>query len=216
MNTNTQAVNFTGAIPGTVYDWTNTAPSIGLPALGSGNIAAFSALNAGATPVVATITVTPTINGCVGTPESFTITVNPLPVYNLAFTDPTTCSGVDGTITISGLNASTNYEVTYTGVGVVGPNTLASDGAGNIVINGLAAGNYTNFIVTLTGCSATDNSVLTLVDPIPPVVNAGVDQTVCEGTATTLTASNPDGASISWSNGVVDGVAFNQPAGTIN
>ena len=216
VNTNTQAVNFTGAIPGTVYDWTNTAPSIGLPALGSGNIAAFSALNAGATPVVATITVTPTINGCVGTPESFTITVNPLPVYNLAFTDPTTCSGVDGTITISGLNASTNYEVTYTGVGVVGPNTLASDGAGNIVINGLAAGNYTNFIVTLTGCSATDNSVLTLVDPIPPVVNAGVDQTVCEGTATTLTASNPDGASISWSNGVVDGVAFNQPAGTIN
>jgi hypothetical protein len=80
----TTSVNFTGDIPGTVYNWINNTPSIGLVSTGSGNIASFNAVNTGISPVVATITVTPsyTIAGITytGTPQSFTITVNPLPV----------------------------------------------------------------------------------------------------------------------------------------
>lgn len=64
----------------TVYNWTNDTPSIGLATNGTGNINAFTAVNTGSTPVVATITVTPTTNGCVGTPIQFDITVNPTPV----------------------------------------------------------------------------------------------------------------------------------------
>jgi hypothetical protein len=41
-----------------------------------------------------------------------------------------------------------------------------------------------------------------------PTIGAGVDQTICEGETATLTANNPDGALISWDNGVTDGVAF--------
>lgn len=78
------AVNFTGAVPGTVYNWTNNTPAIGLASTGSGNIAAFNAVNTGTTPVVATITVTPSYTNAgityTGTPQTFTITVNPLPV----------------------------------------------------------------------------------------------------------------------------------------
>ena len=57
------AVKFGGPIPGTSFAWTNSNPSIGLGASGNGNIAAFNGVNAGATPVTATITVTPTANG---------------------------------------------------------------------------------------------------------------------------------------------------------
>ncbi|MBL7850909.1 MAG: hypothetical protein JNN04_08410, partial [Cyclobacteriaceae bacterium] len=78
---NTAAVNFSGVA--TAYTWTNDTPSIGLAASGSGNIAAFAATNAGITPVVATITVTPEYTfgalTCTGTSQSFTITVNPTP-----------------------------------------------------------------------------------------------------------------------------------------
>ncbi|MBK8608456.1 MAG: hypothetical protein IPL84_00445 [Chitinophagaceae bacterium] len=58
-NTMTAPVNFTGAVPGTVFNWTNSNPSIGLAATGTGDIASFMATNAGAVPVVATVTVTP-------------------------------------------------------------------------------------------------------------------------------------------------------------
>jgi hypothetical protein len=36
-------------------------------------------VNTGSTPVTATISVTPSANGCPGTPQTFTITVNPTP-----------------------------------------------------------------------------------------------------------------------------------------
>src|SRR4249919_1060896 len=56
------AIVFTSPTTGgsIVYNWTNSQPSIGLAATGSGNIASFTAVNAGATPVTALITVTPT------------------------------------------------------------------------------------------------------------------------------------------------------------
>ena len=55
----TAAVNFSGSVPGTVFNWTNNTPSIGLAASGTGNIASFTATNVTNAPVVATITVTP-------------------------------------------------------------------------------------------------------------------------------------------------------------
>ncbi|HEX8020923.1 MBG domain-containing protein [Mucilaginibacter sp.] len=41
------------------YNWVNDNPSIGLAASGTGNIASFTAVNTGSTPVTATITATP-------------------------------------------------------------------------------------------------------------------------------------------------------------
>ncbi len=63
----------------TTFNWTNDAPSIGLASSGTGDIPSFTAVNTGSTPIVATITVTPSVNGCTGTPIQFTITVNPIP-----------------------------------------------------------------------------------------------------------------------------------------
>ena len=59
--TSTTAVDFGGA--GCVYKWTNSNPAIGLPASGTGDIASFTAINTGTSPVIATITATPASSG---------------------------------------------------------------------------------------------------------------------------------------------------------
>jgi hypothetical protein len=84
-NTMSSAITFatTTMGAGTVtYTWTNDKPSIGLPASGTGDIAAFTVSNTNTTmPSVATIIVTPiyTDNGvpCSGPTKTFTITVQP-------------------------------------------------------------------------------------------------------------------------------------------
>ncbi|TKC55567.1 T9SS type B sorting domain-containing protein [Pedobacter hiemivivus] len=57
----TTPVVFSGYPLGTIVNWTNNSPSIGLAASGTGNISAFTATNVTRTPVVATVTVTPSI-----------------------------------------------------------------------------------------------------------------------------------------------------------
>lgn len=103
-NGTTTAVTFSGsAVSGTTYNWTNNTTSIGLAASGTGNIAAFTATNTTSNPIVATITVTPTANGCLGTPQNFTITVNPTPSVNIVTTTSSpVCVGASTT-----LNATT-------------------------------------------------------------------------------------------------------------
>jgi gliding motility-associated-like protein len=64
--------------PGATMTWTNSNTAIGLAASGTGNVPAFTAVNLGTQPITATITVTPRINGCVGTAKSYIITVLPL------------------------------------------------------------------------------------------------------------------------------------------
>jgi len=160
-----------------------------------------------------TYTVTGTLFGCVAT-DQVVVSVNPPPAFTLAYTDPVICGANDGTITISGLSNSTNYSITYTDGAPVGPTVMMSSGTGTIVLSGLNGGNYSNFLVDLGGCVSADPTVLTLIDPTPPVVGAGLDQTTCIGGSITLTANNPDGAVITWNNGVTDGMAF-LPAATL-
>jgi gliding motility-associated-like protein len=63
---------------GVTYAWTNSNIAIGLAASGTGTIPAFTATNKGSAPIKGTITITPSINGCAGTPRTYVITVNPL------------------------------------------------------------------------------------------------------------------------------------------
>ncbi|MGV6862026.1 MAG: T9SS type B sorting domain-containing protein [Putridiphycobacter sp.] len=139
-------------------------------------------------------------------------------ISSIGSSDPTTCGGTDGTLTISGLTANTTYDVSYDDDGTLtGPLALTTDVNGDIIISSLDAGTYSNFTVSLSGCVTNDNSSLTLSDPTVPNVDAGPDNlNLCEGTNVTLTASNPDGANISWDNGVTDGVSFNQNVGSIS
>jgi uncharacterized repeat protein (TIGR02543 family) len=74
-----EAITWTATEPsGVTYAWTNSNPSIGLAAKGTGDLPAFTATNATASPIKATITVTPT-HTCQGVSKTYTITVDPFP-----------------------------------------------------------------------------------------------------------------------------------------
>jgi subtilisin-like proprotein convertase family protein len=146
------------------------------------------------TPAVGTVTYTvtgTTAAGCTAT-DQVVVTVNPLPIVN-AGADQTVCAGTAVTLTATGAatyswNNGVNQGVAFTPA---------------------ATTTYTVTGTSAQGCIATDQVVVT-VNPLP-VVNAGVDQTVCAGTAVSLTATGA--ATYSWNNGVTQGVAFT-PAGT--
>ena len=61
----TTAVAFSSAlnVAGTIFNWTNDTPGIGLAATGTGDIASFAPINTTNAPIVSTITVTPDIAG---------------------------------------------------------------------------------------------------------------------------------------------------------
>jgi gliding motility-associated-like protein len=146
---------------------------------------------------------------------SFTINISITPVFTPTGSNPTQCAANDGTITLSGLTPGATYTVGYTANGTfVGPVVLTANAAGEVIITGLTAGSYSNFVVELNNCIGTDNTVINLVDPNAPAINAGPDVEVCEGEEITLTAVNPDGAIITWNNNITDGNPFNQNVGT--
>ena len=190
----------TGGSSSAVYTWNN-------------------GLGTGATQTVSPTTdtqyiVTMTDNGwCVS--DTVEIFVSNNITFTLSSTNPSACNVNDGNITISGLDANTNYNISYNDGTVQGPTAMTSNTSGDIIISNLGAGNYTNFVVDLNGCSATDNTIITLTEPNAPTVDAGSNQVICEGSSVTLTASNPDNANISWDNGVTDGVTFTPSVGTI-
>jgi hypothetical protein len=101
-----------------------------------------------------------------------TVTVNPIPTFTSAKTDPTACGASDGTITLSGLTASTSYQLTYVLLGVTtGPTARTSDATGKIVISPLSAGSYTVSVgLTSTGCQSA-TQVVTLINPGAPDIN---------------------------------------------
>ena len=199
----TSAVNFTAAVAGTNFSWTNNNTSIGLAASGNGNIPAFAATNTGNTPVIATITVTPSAAGCNGTPRSFTITVNPTPDVAQS-PNQTLCNGTaTNPINFTGVVAGTNFSWTNNNTSI----GLAASGSGNIAA--FTATNTTNAPVTATitvtpssaGCAGTPKSFTITVNPTPDVAQQP-NQALCNGAATNAInfTGSVAGTNFSWTN----------------
>lgn len=159
-------------------------------------------------------TVTVEENGCSSTGSTFTVSEQlTQPVFTLSKTDAT-CGNSDGTITISGLDATSSYDVAYSDGSPIGPNIMNSNNNGEIVINNLPQGNYSDFVVTnAAGCSTTESTILNLIESGGPTVTAPNDMIICEGEDVTLTATGYGSATISWDKGVTDGIQIT-PSGT--
>ncbi|EGJ99331.1 choice-of-anchor L domain-containing protein [Dysgonomonas gadei] len=96
------------------YTWKNNNAAIGLVASGSGsNLPSFTAVNSGTAPVTATIEVTPKYEDCIGTPLSFTITVNPTAVVK-PITNLTVCNNSQVPSIPFETTATPSGKVTYT------------------------------------------------------------------------------------------------------
>ncbi|HEY0029706.1 MAG TPA: PKD domain-containing protein [Bacteroidia bacterium] len=167
---------FSSTPAGATYVWTNSNTSIGLAANGTGNVPSFVATNPGASPISATITVTPTYGGCPGTPNSYTITVKPLPVITVPPSN-SACSGGCVTLNASSSGAGSTF--------LWSPSTyLATVGISNPVCCPLTSINYTITVTDTGGCSA--NAVTTVLLNGP--ASSGISATnttgcaVCDGT----------------------------------
>ncbi|WP_343762902.1 HYR domain-containing protein [Gangjinia marincola] len=117
-------------------------------------------------------------------------------------TNPVTCGGTEGFITIADLLPLETYQLSYLDDGVpTGPLNAITDGSGIYVIQNLDAGVYSDITLSLTGCSSVPQTI-TLTDPAPPNAPvSGGDQSECEQNpiqTLTATATAPAGINVVW------------------
>lgn len=169
-----------------------------------------------------------TLNGSGGTPSwsggitnGTAFTPSATTTYTLTVTDANNCTATDQvtvtvnpTSVVSGgqdITVCQGTQVTLTATGGTGP------GWNNGVINGvpftppLGTTTYTVTDNNPTGCSGSDQVVVT-VNP-NPVVSAGSDALICQGSSVVLLGSPATITTFSWDNGVVNGVPYT-PTGT--
>ncbi len=190
-NTLTNAVTFTSVnnVAGSVYNWTNSASTIGQPAIGSGNIPSFTVPDSIQNTLTAQFVVTPSYNGCNGTNDTFNIVVLPVPlVYPLASQGD--CSGSTITqVTILGSHdpfASYVWNNDNTVIGISGP--VTSNNVPSFTLVGLPnQTTISTFTVTpslvtngQTCAGIPQQFTITAVDPIPNIYPT-LDTALCSG-----------------------------------
>ena len=199
----------------TTYAWTNTTPSIGLAASGSGNIASFTAVNTGTSPVVATIVVTPTFNNggvnCTGTTKSFTITVNPTAQVDQPGSE--VLCNTASTTTVSFATVNSGGTTTYTWTNNTPSIGLAASGSGHIAsftaLNSGTSPVVATIVVTPTftgggvNCTGQTKSFTITVNPTGQV-NTINDQVLCNASSTTAvsfgTGNSGGTTTYAWTN----------------
>jgi len=145
------------------------SPDAAIPSESNRNIVVTPVSN-GLYDYAATIT---TPAGCTSAPAVSAIIVNTTIATLGSISNPETCGGNEGSISISGLTAGGTYTAAYTADGspVAGiPLVLTGTSA---TISGLAAGYYEDIIITETGmCPGTALGPVTLSDPESPVISS--------------------------------------------
>jgi len=167
---------FTSPTTGTTYAWTNSNTAIGLPGSGVGDVPTFSATNTSTGAIVATIAVTPTANTCPGTPSSYTITVNPLPVITFSAMPQLCITSPEFVLTQASPSGGT-----YSGTGVTG--TSFSPAAAGIGTHTITY-NYTD---PVTGCSNTATTQIVITTGLTITVSPN-NPFFCAGGSVLLTA----------------------------
>ncbi len=139
--------------------------------------------------------------GCIDS-ESVTITQPPAAgaLTIGAFTDPTTCTGTDGTITVGGFTPSAAYTIRYWFGGSFHTLSATASGTGEIIIGSLAAGTYDSISVVTTGCPGNIVGPVTLTAPGGPAApHAANSGPVCQDSVLSLFATcATSGVTFSW------------------
>jgi gliding motility-associated-like protein len=189
------------SLPGTTFDWTVSQTGVSGASGGTGSSIAQTLTTLGQAVGTVTYTVTPTLNGCVGTPVDVVITVNPIPTAIATPTAQTICSGDVTGISLSSTPAGATFDWTFSQTGTTG----AAVGNGNLIAQTIDATSTNSGSVTYT---ITPTFATCVGSPIDVVISIGSNpiatatpsvQTICEGTATSIAlTSAPAGATYAW------------------
>lgn len=164
-----------------------------ITATGAANYTWDNGLGAGASQTVSpAVTTTYTVtgdnnNGCQNT-DQVTITVNPLPTVDAGL-DVVICDGDNTTLTATGANTY-NWD---NGLGAGASHTVSPAATTTYEVTGTDA----------NGCVNTDQVTVTF-NPLPNV-DAGVDQTICNGDAANINATGA--TTYNWDNGLGAGAS---------
>ncbi len=188
---------------GETFNWTNNNTTVGLAAVGVGNIASYVApANVTGSDLIAIVSVTATKNGCTSVAKTFQITIKAVPVIT-AQAPISVCTGA----TIGPINfaANTGGGETFTWTNTNTTVGIAGSGAGNIAAF-TSPSNTSNvdFVgtITVTASKATCVSAtmqFTVTVKPKPVVSSSLDITRCSSQVYGLNL-NTDGVSIGASN----------------
>ena len=198
------AVHFIADIAGTVFNWTNSNPAIGLAASGTGDINSFTLTNASSTTISATITVTPTLNGCSGVSKTFTITVNPSYYFDVQPQGSTIClNGTPNTLNVhytNGVGTPQYQWFSNTANSIVGATPIATATTSSYIPPVNAVGTIYYYceltLIPDPGCGAINSQIVAVnVKELPSVDTQPLTtQNVCVGaTIASLKATFKDG-----------------------
>jgi len=119
-----------------------------------------------------------------------TLTVPPFTMRALTYTNPSYCGICNGTITLYGLHPGEVDTIHYTYDGVAQPALTFTIGTDSmVVLTGLCAGTYANFIAT-NGSTCTSNTLGPVTLTVPPFTMRAITYTnpsycgICNGTIT--------------------------------
>lgn len=123
-------------------------------------------------------------------------------------TNPSSCFGSQGSITIGGLAPTTSYDFSYTVDGApVGPLTIMTNASGQLIVTGLDKGFYSNFTIDINGCSTSLFTGVILSDPIFVPTFPAIPP-FCAGTnAPVLPTTSTNGITGTWSPATVSNTA---------
>jgi gliding motility-associated-like protein len=138
-------------------------------------------------------------NSTVTYPDGTTAVITANTVYTSSLL---TIAGCDSII-VTTVTMNPNYSITEDETICSGDSFTYPDGT--VSNNITTSESHLSTFVSINGCDSTVTTNVS-VSPIPSI-NAGVDQTICEGEGVLLSASG--GISYAWDNGVTDGQAFN-------
>lgn len=209
------AINFSSSPAGATFSWTSST-NVGFGLSGSGNIAAYTATNAGTSVLSTTVTVTPSYAGCTGTSSTFTVLVNPTatvnPISNASF-----CGGIPVTGTTFS-SPTTGASFSWTSSANVG---FGTSGSGNIGAYTTINSSTTQVVSTVNvtpsigGCTGTSRNFTVTVNPTPTVNSVGNIVYCNNSPGTSIGFSGPvAGTTFSWTSSINVGFGVTG-AGTI-
>lgn len=141
------------------------------------------------------------------------VVIKPAPsVTGTTQSNPTTCGGTDGTISLEGLIPGNSYLVNFSFNGTPVPTKyINTNSSGILTITGLRAGNYSGIIVTFNGCSSLP-VIANLNDPgatSAPTVNNNF-YSICQGDSVEISVTGC-GGTVKWSNGANNSATYVSP-----
>ena len=193
----------TSSIAGSTFSWLATA-NAGVTGESTAAQATANINNTLATTAVTTqnvvYTVTPTASGCLGAPQTVTISVKPLPTMTSATTG-TVCSGTALNFPLTSNIVSTFSWLATANANVTGESTTAQATANINNTLSTTATTAQNVVYTVTptaiGCAGVTQTVTISVKPLPAMTSATTGA-VCSGTTLNFALTSNITSTYSW------------------